>query len=431
MRFFVTATLLLWIAATPIAASGSASDQEALDTGRSATASDRPVHVPQPSEKALRYYRSGNVLWGINALWGLALPALLLFTGFSARMRDWAKAAGRKWFFTIALYAAIFTIVTFLLDLPLSFYQSFLRPHAYGLSNQPLGKWVTDAFKGLALSVGFSGLFLWIPYLLLLKSPRRWWLYTGLVAVPVLIFTILVSPIWVAPLFNDFGPMKDEVLEAKILDLAHRAGVDGGNVYEVDMSVDTKQLGAYVSGVFNTKRIVLYDNMIDTMSDDELLFVVGHESGHYVLGHVFMWLMVLSVVIIGALWLAHRLSEGVLRRFGKRFRFDSLSDVASLPLILLLFNLFSLTITPAVFAFSRHIEHEADRFGLEITRDNRAAATAFVKLQAENLGNPRPGFLYKLWRASHPTLGDRIDFANTYRPWTTGDPVVYADRFRD
>jgi Zn-dependent protease with chaperone function len=321
--------------------------------------------------------------------------------------------------------------VTFILEFPLAYYQGFARPHVYELSNQSLGKWFGDSLKGLALSVVFGAMFLWIPYLLLKNSPRRWWLYTGLVTVPVLVFTILISPIWVAPLFNDFGPMKDKALEAKILDLAHRAGIEDGNVYEVDMSVDTNQVGAYVTGVLNTKRIVLFDNMIEKMDDDELLFVVGHESGHYVLGHVFRWLAVLSAVVIGALWLAHRLSERIIKRFSGRFGFDRLSDVASFPLILLLFHLFFLAITPAVFTFGRYMEREADRFGLEITQNNRAAATAFVKLQHENLGNPRPGLLYKLWRASHPTLGERIDFANSYRPWETGEPLVYGDRFSD
>jgi Zn-dependent protease with chaperone function len=431
VKVFIGTTMLFVIAIAPIAAAGSAPGQEAIEAAAPGAEASGPVPVPEPSGKAMRYYRSGNALWVVNALWGFALPAILLFTGFSARMRDWARVAGRRWFFTIAIYVAIFSVVTFILEFPLAYYQGFVRPHAYDLSTQSFGKWLGDSLKGLVLSVGFGALFLWIPYLFLKKSPGRWWLYTGLVAVPVLIFTILVSPIWVAPLFNDFGPMKDKALEAKILNLAHRAGIEGGSVYEVDMSVDTKQVGAYVTGVLNTKRIVLYDNIIEKMSDDELLFVVGHESGHYVLGHVFRWLMVLSAVIIGALWLAHRMSEGILRRFGKRFRFARLSDVASLPLILLMFHLFFLLVTPAVFTFGRHVEHEADRFGLEITRNNPAAATAFVKLQHENLGNPRPGLLYKLWRASHPTLGDRIDFANTYRPWETGEPLVYADRFKD
>jgi len=112
---------------------------------------------------------------------------------------------------------------------------------------------------------------------------------------------------------------------------------------------------------------------------------------------------------------------------GDRFGFVQLSDVASLPLIALLFGLVTFALSPALLAFTRHTEHEADRFGLEITRDNRDCATAFVKLQQENLGNPRPSLLYKIWRSSHPPLGERIDFCNEYRPWEKGEPLKYGD----
>ena len=121
---------------------------------------------------------------------------------------------------------------------------------------------------------------------------------------------------------------------------------------------------------------------------------------------------------------------GIIRRWQARLGFSELADVASLPLILLLTSQFSLVVTPVMMAHSRWQERQSDRFGLEITRDNHAAATAFVKLQTENLGNPRPGWLYKLWRSSHPPIGERIDFCNSYRPWERGDPLTYGDRFR-
>ncbi len=185
----------------------------------SAQSSTAPVPVPEPSEKALSYYRSGIVLWIVNVLWGLLIPALFLFTGFSARIRDWAMRIGRWWFFVIGVYFAIFLIINFVIDLPLSYYQGYARQHAYGLSNQTLDKWFGDQLKGLLIGIGVGFLFLWIPYLLLKKSPRRWWLYTGLLAIPFLILAILVQPVWIDPLFNKFGPMKNKELEAKILQL--------------------------------------------------------------------------------------------------------------------------------------------------------------------------------------------------------------------
>jgi Zn-dependent protease with chaperone function len=151
--------------------------------------------------------------------------------------------------------------------------------------------------------------------------------------------------------------------------------------------------------------------------------------GHYVLGHVVIGNFFASLILLISLYLVHRTAGGLIARYGDRFGFRELSDVASLPLLLLLLNLFTFVMMPGIMGFGRHFEHQADVFGLELTRSNRAGATAFVKLQQENLGNPRPGLLYKLWRSSHPPVGERIDFCNSYRPWARGEPLRYGDRF--
>jgi STE24 endopeptidase len=389
-----------------------------------------PVPVPEPSEKALRYYRSSNVLWAISTIWGLLVPLLLLFTGLSARMRDAARKVGRNWFFTVVLYGILFTLVTAVLSLPLDYYSGFVRPHAYGLSDQTAAKWWNDAIIGLAIGCVAIALLLWIPYLLLRKSPRRWWLYSGLAVLPLLILLLLVTPIAIEPLFNKFGPMKDKALESQILALADRAGIEGGRVYEVNKSVDTKTVNAYVTGLGGTKRIVLWDTILAKLSPPEVLFVMGHEMGHYVLGHTWQLVLLGTVLALFGAWVIHRTAGELIARYRARFGFTELADVASLPLMILLFSIVSLVLTPAILAFGRNVEHEADRFGLEITRDNHDCATAFVKLQQENLSVPRPGLLYKLWRSDHPPLGERIDFCNEYRPWETGAPLKYGDKVK-
>jgi len=434
MRYFSLFFLFILLSATflPAQEPNAAPDTSAMmtaqpDSTAAPSDSNAPVPVPAASEKAMRYYHSGNVLWFVNLFWGLLIPALFLFTGFSAKIRDWAQRLGRKWFFVIGLYFIILTLINAVIDFPLSYYQGFVRQHGYELSNQTFGKWFGDEIKSLLVGLVGGVLFLWVPYLLLKKSPRRWWLYTSFLAVPFLFFVTLISPIWIAPLFNKFGPMNDKALEAKILALADKAGIEGSRVYEVNKSVDTKAVNAYVTGFMNTKRIVLWDTIIAKLNEQELLFVMGHEMGHYVLGHVIKTILFFSLLILIALYVAYRLSGAVINKFKHRFGFDQLSDIASLPLILLLTSVFSFIITPMALTFTRYNEHESDRFGLEITQTNRAAAMAFVKLQQENLGNPRPGLLYKLWRASHPTLGERIDFCNEYRPWEKGEALKYRE----
>jgi len=405
-------------------------DQPPATDRLSPTASHAPVPVPEPSEKAMARYRSGIVLWLVDTAWGFVLPGAILLTGFSARMRNWAARLGRKRFLTIAIYFALFSIVTFIIDLPRAYYEEFAREHAYGLSNQTLSKWFGDSLKSLAVGTVMGALFLWVPYLLLRKSPRRWWLYTAMAAVPFLCLTLLIAPVWIDPLFNHFGPMKNKTLESRILQLADRAGIEGGRVYEVDKSADTKTLNAYVAGVGGTKRIVLWDTIIARLDEPQLLFVMGHEMGHYVLNHIWKELAIFSVLIAVLLYAVHRLAGAVIARQHARFGFTELSDVASLPLILILFSLAFLVVSPLVLGINRHFEHEADRFGLEITRENRPAALSFVRLQEDNLANPRPHWLVRLFRASHPTLAERIEFANSYRPWETGQPLTYEHLFK-
>jgi Zn-dependent protease with chaperone function len=399
-----------------------------------------PVDVPQPSEKALRYYRTGMWLWAFNECWALILPGLIVFSGLSARLRDVARRISRGlfasvglsrktpeahgeikdpalvWFLTIGFYIVSYLGLVFVIELPLAYYQGFVRQHAYGLSNQTLAKWSTDNLLRLAVEMVVGFAFAWIPYLLLARAPRRWWLYTTLLSVPFLFGTVLLKPIWIDPLFNDFGPMKNKTLERSILELAGRAGIEGSRVYEVNKSVDTKAVNAYVTGLFQTKRIVLWDTLLARLEEKEVLAVMAHEMGHYVLGHLVRSILLSSIATLIGLFLVDRIGRFLIDRYPHQLRFNRLSDIASVPLILMLIEFTSLFLTPAVFAYSRYQEHEADRFAIDLTRSNHSAATAFVKLQEENLSNPRPGLIYTVFRATHPSIGQRIDFCNAYRP---------------
>ncbi len=432
----ITSRLLVLAAACVLMsiATGTLAITEPLGAGHGTVATDsqpnaNPVPVPEPSEKTLRFYHSGNVLWMVKTFWALFVPALILFRGFSARLRNWARAIGRKWFFIVGVYFALYLVVEYVLDFPLSYYAGFVRPHEFGLSNQSFGQWFGDSLKALMVAVVMGMLFLWVPFLLLEKSPRRWWLYTSIAAVPFLALVMLVQPILLAPLFDDFGPMKDKALETDILELADRAGIDGGRVFEVNKSEDTEAMNAYVGGLLETKRIVMWDTLLNKLGREEVLAVMGHEMGHYVLGHIWKLLALLSVLILAALYAVHRTLGFLIRRYQHRFGFNKPSDVASLPLFLLLISVFSLAVRPVAFAYTRHIERESDRFGLEITRKNNAMASALATLQDENLAHPRPGRLYVLWRSWHPPIAERIEFANNYRPWQTGQSLTYGGYF--
>ncbi len=284
-----------------------------------------PVAVPEPTAKAIRYHREGRWIWLVARLWGLTLPAVVLATGLSTRLRNaswhvarrvvptpetestapgrWSKALGAgRWLLAVAVYVVLFLVLLTVASVPLSYYAGFVRPHAYGLSNQSPGAWLRlwtiDLGVGLALTVPV----VWGLYVLIRWSPRRWWLWAEALAVPIGFLMAMVKPVVVDPLYNDFGPMRNTALETRILALADRAGVGGAEVYVVDKSRDTKAVNAYVTGFLGTKRIVLWDTLLATLDDDQVLAVVGHELGHYVRGDVARGLLVTSLLTLAGLF---------------------------------------------------------------------------------------------------------------------------------
>ena len=431
IRGAVLALLLAAPAAHAVGSpSGPPSELAVAPAAAAPAAASEPVPVPEPDAKALAYYRSGNWLWGVGQLWNLAVPLVLLATGFAARLRSLATRIAPHWLASVVVFAALYRALDWFLARPLAFYGSYWRPHAYGLSAQTFEKWLRDSTIRLGVSTVLAVVVAVGLYVCIRRFPRRWWLAATACLIPFLLFVMLIQPLWVAPLFNDFGPMQDPALEAKILALADRAGIEGSRVFEVNKSVDTRTVNAYVTGFLASKRIVLWDTLLARLDEPEVLFVMAHEMGHYVLNHVLQGVVYYSLLAGLGLYLVQRIAPLVIARWRERLGFERVSDVASLPLLLLLLELGSFAILPLGLAVSRHMEHDADRFGLELTQDGHAAATAFVKLQQTNLSNPRPGPLFVWWRGSHPTLGDRIDFANTYRPWETGDPLRHGERFR-
>jgi len=392
-----------------------------------------PVAVPEPSEAAMRFYRSGVALWWIGQLWVLAFPIAMLVTGASARLRSTAERMTRRRLLSTGLYGVMYVTLFAVASLPLEFYAGFLRPHEYGLAakSYTVAKWLADEAKGLGVSASLAFVLIIPTYHALRGLPRAWpWAIT-IGSIPIGFAMMFLAPLVIDPMFDTFGPMKNPNLEAKIRTLAERSGIEGSRIYEVDKSAKSKVVNAYVKGFLGSKRIVLYDTLIEKLDEPQVLFVMGHEMGHYVLGHVArsMALGTLGILVLtlSLRWAATR----AIARFGGRFGFDRLDDVASLPLLLVLGNLLILAASPVAMAYSRHQEHEADRFALELTRDNHAGASAFVTMQHENLSNPRPGWLSVLWRSTHPTLAERIEFCNAYRPWESNQPRRYESLFRE
>jgi Zn-dependent protease with chaperone function len=206
--------------------------------------------------------------------------------------------------------------------------------------------------------------------------------------------------------------MKNKELETKILQLADKAGIHGSRVFEVDKSIDTNMVNAYVTGFGGSKRIVLWDTLLEKLDDEEVLVVMGHEMGHYVLGHIVKDLLLTSAASFLLFYFLYKVAPFIQRKYKKRFGFKKLDDIASYPLFMLLFTFFTFVFDPISNGISRHFEKEADAFALKMTQNPHAGATTFVKLQQSNLANPYPGPIYIFLRASHPPIGERVAFFN-------------------
>jgi STE24 endopeptidase len=370
------------------------------------------------------YQRQRVALAIVSPLVGIAVGLLLLFTGVAQRMRDLAHARARGHWARVLIFFTLYSVLMAVLLLPLDWYSGYALEHRFALSNQSLLDWALDQGKALAFQIVAVGV---LPLLALAlriveRHPKRWWLWLSLGALPLATASVLLQPLVFDPLFNKFTPLKDASLRADILALAARAGIPARNVYEVDMSAKTKKVNAYMTGFGSSQRIVLWDTTLHQLSRDEILFVMGHEMGHYVLRHIWKGLGWVAVGSFAVLWLTAWFARALLARFGERWRVHSAGDLAAVPLLLAMLAWVNLLGTPIANAISRGVEHEADVFALELTHDNDAGARSFLKLAEGNRSDPEPAGWVKWLLFSHPPLGERIRFALEYKPWGKGEP---------
>jgi STE24 endopeptidase len=368
-----------------------------------------------------RHSRIRNILYFVGAAYGFGVLLLFLFGGLSRRIRQLAERATTRPFVLAMLYFALFSVASAVLSFPLDLYGGFIVPHQFQLSNQTFGEWLVEGLKAMAV-----GIVIGAPIVALalagIRRTRRWWLVLWAGAIPVSIFLVVIYPVFVDPVFNKFQHLRNAELRQKLLALASRAGIEGADVFEVDKSKQTKTMNAYVTGLGPTKRIVLWDTLLAKMDQDEILAVMGHEMGHYVLHHVWKGLGFGFAVMLGVLFLAQRVVTEGTRRWGPRWGFSEPGDPAAVPWLLLVVSIITFLLSPVFAGFSRRSEHHADIFTLELTRLNEATATAFIKLAEDSKIEPQPPAFIEFWRYSHPPLAKRIDFALSYRPWETGQP---------
>lgn len=416
-------------ATTPSASAAPAAAQSAP-----ATQTTQYTLPPGKLAKAKALYDLRGNLRIIDAVYSLVVLLAILYLGIAARYRDWAERVSKRRFVQALIFVPLFMLTLTVLGLPLDAYQQHIS-RRYGLSVQGWGSWFGDVSKGQMVSLIILILAIWGITNLIRKSPRRWWFYAWLVAVPFVIFLIFLAPLVIDPLFNKFEPLDKS--NPQLVDALERVTKRGGleiprdRMFLMKASEKVTTLNAYVTGFGPSKRVVVWDTTIKNASTPETMFVFGHEMGHYVLNHIVIGIIATAIGLFIGFYLLYRIANWAFQRFQQRWHMRELSDWAAVPMLFLIFSLLGLISQPIGSTFSRQLEHNADIYGLEVTHginpnSQEAAAHAFQVLGELSLSYPYPSEFYVFWYADHPPIRDRVPFAHNYDPWGKGEQPKYV-----
>ena len=375
---------------------------------QAATAAYIDALGPEALAKAAAYTDGSHWL----LLGNLVIAALVTWVLVRSRVLDrvearLARRGSRARVFVVAL-ACLFASA--LLTLPWTLYESWWRERDYGRTGQALGDFLGQGALAIVLSSVLSALFFVGLYALIRHTGRRWWIWSGALTAVALTLFLLVAPVAIEPLFNDYKPVPDGEVRGALVELAQRAGVPADRIFVYDGSRQSNNFTANVSGLAGSARIAISDGAFKGASLDEVKAVTGHEAGHYVLGHVWRMVAVLSALAMLAFFVADRLYPRFARAFGCR---AALADPAGLPVLLFMISLLSLLGQPAINALIRAGETEADRYSLETVHLPDALATALVK--TAEYRDPRPGALEELLFYSHPSVERRVRAAMEWK----------------
>jgi len=336
------------------------------------------------------YFEGGYwlILW--DFLYGVVVALLLLNLRWSARMRDWSERVTRFKPVQTLVYWSQYIVLTTILVFPLTVYEDYFREHKYGMATQTFGPWMGDQMKGLAVGLVFGGLLAVLLFGVVRRLPRTWWIWGAGVTIAYLVVFVLISPVYIVPIFNTPKILNDPKIVDPILSMARANGIPAENVYQIDASKQTTRMSANVSGFAGTMRITLNDNLLRRGSPEEIQAVMGHEMGHYVMNHIFKGIMFLSIVAVLAFAYLHRALDWALERWGEKWQIRGVGDTAVLPLAVLLFSIFGFVITPIMNTSTRTQEYEADMYGLNTSRQPDGFAQAAIHLGEYRKMNPGP-----------------------------------------
>jgi STE24 endopeptidase len=370
----------------------------------------------------------GGFLYSMIALF------LLLKWNVAPKIRDWAEKAASARFLQALIFAPLFFLAFDALSLPTGIFREWVL-RKYGLSIQGWGSWFWDWTKGEFITFVAATILVWVLYSVIRKSPRRWWFYFWAAALPLGIFFFFLTPIVIDPMFYKFEPLaqKDPPLTASLERMVQRAGenIPPARMFWMGAGEKLTALNAYVTGIGASKRVVVWDTTIAKMTTPQIVLVVGHEMGHYVLQHIWKGIAFFGALFFIFFYLVFRSIGWVLAHWAGNWGIRGLDDLASLPALLLLLTILFFVTNPIANGFSRYLEHQADEYGLEVTHgltpdSGQIGAQAFQVLGEVDLADPDPNPVDIFLFYDHPAIPDRVRFCLTYDPWSRGEQPEFV-----
>jgi len=341
-------------------------------------------------ERSDAYFEGGYWLLLINFIVGLVVAGVLLQTGFARKLRDALKGALKFGWLWMPVFAAIYFLASALLSLPMTLYEGFFREHAYNLSTMSMGEWLGEWGMQLAVSAVMGGIFVAVFYGVIHLARKSWWIWGAGLSILFMAFAILVAPVYVEPLFNEYTPMEEGELRDDLLALAQSNGIPADDIYVFDVSRQSNRITANVSGLFGSTRIALSDTLVENTDPDEVLAVMGHEMGHYALNHIWEMFIYFAVLLAIGFAFTDKLFNWVNAKFGARWGISGIGDMAGLPLLAACLSVYFLVTTPIFNRIVYTNEAEADIYGLNVAREPDGFATAAMRLSSYRKIEPGP-----------------------------------------
>ncbi|TYS15891.1 M48 family metallopeptidase [Rossellomorea vietnamensis] len=398
--FFYVYLYFLADSSLPDVYKGSSADPETFMNGRELMLSEE-------------YSKIKNLLFFLSTPYEWLFYFLILILGVSKAFQRWSQSTSKYKILQTGIYLFWLSLLSNVVIFPFQ-YISYRISRDYAISTQTFSEWMKDELTDFWVNYLTMFIIVSVLYWLIRKFPKRWWLAAWALSVPFSIFMMFIQPVLIDPLYNDFTPLKDKVLEEKILDIADRANIPADHVYEVDMSSKTNSLNAYVTGVGSNSRIVLWDTTINKLSEREILFVMAHEMAHYVEKHIYIGIALYLTFSFFGLWIAAKLMNFIVGRHGDKVKVERVSSLSSLPLFLVITSMLMFTISPFSNYISRYQETRADRYAIEMTGDKEAAISSFQELSRVGLSQVNPPLLVKVFRYGHPTMLERLIMLEEY-----------------